>query len=1108
MGERVLKLEASAGSGKTYRLTLEYLIRLFRLFAGLKRQKGSRAEAPRILASVLAITFTNKAAGEMKERILGRLKVFALHRKGHPLPEGDARFLTELAQQCSLEPDLILQLSEFVLDAIIVNYNDFSVKTIDSLMSAVVKVISPDLDLPPDFEVQVDAGRDLRQNALLYLEELCDHDWGQVEEFLKDLQDIEPLKNWRVEQEMIGLLVYLHRLSMNRDFDDIDVPVLRHVQEEVAKAAALTKTALANWVALARSEPAKKGINSHINGTRVKDSTVQAMEKFIASAQLLSGLPAVIDKAVFKQEEADVLLKKGAPDEFRLRFGELFRAAKKHLSGLVFLTAEYRVLNVSRFYSGFVNFRKRERKTVFVEEFSRTIRSRFEEWQQSALPYIYLKLSDRFRHFLFDEFQDTSELQFKALTPLIDEALPSDEESALFIVGDRKQAIYRWRGGNSELMDEQRLRSEIPSLELVNPNPFTHTLDKNWRSLDVIIDFNNNFWDPEALAATLPSESMLKPVRENFENFFQESTGAGTPQRGYVNITVRAKDDGDQDDEDSLTVKETLHGEILGMVNTARDKGYEGSDIAVLVRKNSDGRGVIKYLAEHGIPAISDESLFLDSSPLVNEIVSFLRFLDFPPDNLNFYTFITGSIFGKAAEERFGEEWAAFQETMLVCVGKKELFYKRFQRPCPNLWRELVEPFFKAVGFLAVYDLYQDILQVFRALRHFADSTLFFLSFGNLLHQLEQKEVSSISLFIDEWERMKRGEGGRYAVDMPEENERIRVMTLHKAKGLEFPVVILPLSETSSPVERPMFLENGRLFHITKHDAALNKQLRKIYLDEVQKAALDVLNLYYVGFTRAKEALLIPVVLKKPPAKSKKDDPFKKLGNFAHVVLRHPAVKIVNDDEDDNTGEGDTGVEEIREFGTFSPKEEKEAAAAEPPLLDVAPKKVLTSHWQRDFLVFSGTPEEKVPQSEAIERGELFHRVMARIRDFEDRSRVQGEVERIVKQVGAPPYMTRWITKFICHDTVFPFFNGGYRVLNEQEVVSVAGDDPVLRRIDRMLVGEDEVLVVEYKTGSDKLPQYREQVLEYVDIVTSIYEGKAVRPFLAYPDLLEVEEVQ
>ena len=1094
MGERVLKLEASAGSGKTYRLTLEYLIRLFRLFAGLKRQKGGRAEAPRILASVLAITFTNKAAGEMKERILGRLKVFALHRKGHPLPEGDAQFLRELADHCSLPPELILELSEFVLDAIIVNYNDFSVKTIDSLMSAVVKVISPDLDLPPDFEVQVDAGRDLRQNALLYLEELCDHDWGQVEEFLKDLQDIEPLKNWRVEQEMINLLVFLHRMSMNRDFDDIDIPMLKKVQEEVAATANQTKTALANWVALVRSEPVKNNINIHISGTKVKDATVQGMERFIASDQLLAGLPAVIDKAVFKNENSDDLLKKGAPDDFRLRFGELFLAVKQSLSRLVYLTAEYRVLNVSRFYSGFVNFRKRERKTVFVEEFSRTIRSRFEEWQQSALPYIYLKLSDRFQHFLFDEFQDTSELQFKALTPLIDEALPSDEESALFIVGDRKQAIYRWRGGNSELMDEQRLRSEIPSLELVNPNPFTHTLDKNWRSRGVIIDFNNSFWNPEVLQATLPSASMVPPVKENFENYFQQATGAGEAQNGYVNITLRVNGGENQEEEESLPLKESLHAEILQMVREARAKGYEGADIAILVRKNSDGRGVIKYLAEHGVPAISDESLFLDSSPLVNEIVSFLRFLDFPPDNLNFYTFMTGSIFGKAAAERFGDEWAAFQETMLVCVGKKELFYKIVQRHCPYIWRELVEPFFKAVGFLAVYDLYQDILQVFGVLRHFPDSTLFFLSFGNLLHRLEQQEVSSISLFIDEWERMKRGEVGRYAVDMPEERERIRVMTLHKAKGLEFPVVILPLTETSSPVERPMFIEDGRLFHITKNDAALNNRLRKIYLEEVQKAVLDVLNLYYVGFTRAKEALLVPVVLRKLPADSKKDDPFKKLTNFAHVLARHSAV--------------DLGDEEVKEYGVFSPKEAKKEDSQEPPLLEVAPKKVLTSHWQRDFLVFSGAPEELVPSNEAMERGEMFHRVMARIKDFENRGQVRSEVENIVKRVGAPPYMTGWITKFVCHDDVFRFFNGGYRVLNEQEVVSVAGEEPALRRVDRLLVGKDEVLVVEYKTGSDKLPQYREQVLEYVDIVTPIYEGKRVRPFLAYPDLLEVEEVQ
>jgi ATP-dependent helicase/nuclease subunit A len=1102
MGDRVVKYEASAGSGKTFRLTLAFLARLCQIFARFRQQSSEQRDIQKLLSSVLAITFTNKAAGEMKERILERLKRFALSRQGHPLDEGDREFLRELSLESGLPAGNILELSGFILEIIMAHYNDFNVKTIDSLMSAVVKVISPDLGLPPDFEIQVDASAHLQQKAYQYLEELCDRDWPEVEEFLKDIGGIEPLENFRVEEEIMGLLVYIHRLSMNQEVEEVDGEALLKLKAATAAAANDFKNKLAELLALIKAEPLDKHKNAFLKGNMVNPYLVKALEAFSGSEKLLGDLSAVVSRAFFKRDDPQALFKKDCPPDYRQQFTAAFTRARRALSRLVRLFAEFRLVNLNRFYRGFSDFRQRERQKIFVEEFSRTIRGQLREWQQSALPYIYLKLSERFRHFLFDEFQDTSELQFRALCPLIDETLSSDEQASLFIVGDRKQAIYRWRGGNSELMNEEVLRAEIPAIDFTSPGPFTRSLDANWRSAREIVDFNNGFWAEAQLAAALEAGGMAIGISRDFGRSFQQLPAGVSPQKGYVRIEVKAL--GDSQEAEGDGAEEELFGQILAMVREAEEKGYRGADIAILVRKNAEARAIIRFLAEQGVAAISDESLFLSSSALINQLIAFLKFLDFPPDNLSFYTFISGEVFRRAAVQKLPTEWSGFDETDFIGSDRGAPFYKIFQQRCPGNWQALIEPFFKSVGFLAVYDLYEDILQAFGLYENFPEEAMFLLSFGELLHQLEQRGISSIAALIQEWEAIKGTEGeSQFALDMPEEVDRIRVMTLHKAKGLEFPVVILPLRDSRSPHERPVFLEGGHIFQISKDYAALNRQLAEIYLEEVRKAAVDILNLYYVGFTRARTVLLIPLVLRKMggDAEARGTDPFKRLKNFTPVLLNHPLL-----DWPPGGAEGTY----VREFGTFESTMSGRPAAPAGATLSLVSKRVLTAHWQREFLVFSGSPIVESSQEEARLRGERFHQVLAHIKTFGHKSEIRPVLETIVNRLGLAGEYTDWIDSFLTDDRVFPFFQGDFRVDNEVEVCRVGRErgDYEFRRIDRLMVTDDEVVVIDYKTGVDRSEAHERQVREYLEILRPLLGERRYRAFLLYPDLPAVEEVR
>lgn len=1111
MGDRVVKYEASAGSGKTFQLTLAFLARLFRIFTQFRRQPSGQQDWKKVLSSVLAITFTNKAAGEMKERILNRLKRFALNQRGYALSDGDQAFLCELEVESGIPAETILELSSLILETILSNYNDFNVKTIDSLMSAIVKVISPDLELPPDFEIQVDAVADLHQKAYLYIEELCDRNWPAMEELLNDISSIEPLTNWQVEEEIMSLLVFIHRLSMNQEIREVNEESLVRLKNITATEANNFKKHLRELVTLIKAEPAGQYINIYLKGNVINLFLMKALASYASSDRLVGDLNAVVNKAFFKKRDPSSFFKKDCPLEYRDRFINVFESTRKSLSRFVRLFSEFRVMNLNRFYRGFTEFRQQDRQKIFVEEFSRTLRSRLQDWQQSALPYIYLKLSDRFHHFLFDEFQDTSELQFKALAPLIDETLSADEQTSLFIVGDRKQAIYRWRGGNSELMNEEVLRTEIPAIDFISPDPFTQSLTANWRSAGKIVDFNNRFWDVELLSTSLTAGGIHTMISQDFDSSFQYLPTGRSIQTGYVKIEVKECSDSFNSEADG--VESELLRLILGMVREAEQKGYRGAEIAVLVRKNSEGRDIIRFLSGQGIAAISDESLLLSSSPTINQLIAFFKFLDFPQDNLSFFTFITGEIFSRVAHQLFPEEFLGFDETVFICEAREMPFYKVFQECCPQLWQALIEPFFKSVGFLAVYDLYEDILQIYSLYENFPEAAMFLLSLGELLHQLEQRQISSITAFIHEWEAIREMEReSQFAIDMPEANDSIRVMTLHKAKGLEFPVVILPLKDSHPPHEKPIFLEEGHIFQISKDYATLNQQLKDLYLEEVRKAVVDILNLYYVGFTRSRAALLIPLVIKKlsDDTLTKKNDDLKRLKNFAQVLLNHPLLEWHREGE---SGEKKSPVFDgtyIREFGIFDEAIPTEPVPVEGKKLVLFSKRVLTSHWQREFLVFSGSPIPESREREARLRGDQFHQVLAKVEIFNEKEDVRPIITTIIEGFGFNPEYIELINAFLTHEHIFPFFRGDFAVYNEVEVARV-GDisgDYEYRRIDRLMVGKDEVIVIDYKTGREKSKVHERQIRQYLEIVRPLLRKEKYRAFLLYPDLLEVEEVQ
>jgi ATP-dependent helicase/nuclease subunit A len=478
MGNSILKLEASAGSGKTYRLALEYIGRLLLAFAG----KGKKTVDPKrdreLLGSVLAITFTVKAAQEMKVRIIKNLKSFALSGPERELNAAEEEFLGQLANETRLSTEKIIHLSSDLIELILASYDDFNVKTIDSLMSTMVKVIAPDLNLPADYEIAVDAREELGTQAKTLLADLADSDWPRLEKTLAGLNKTSANAGWKIDEVLGRKLIELFHLRMRQEVAIGNDAGTGHESLPDAMVDDFKKN-LRKLLGIILEEPREGHKNRFLNGNKVNPSLVEAMESFLPGKLDIFRLEQLLLKTFFKKDDPAEFLKKGAPEPYAARLRAAYEMTRPSQQALILELSRLKTSPQREFFPDFTSAWGRDKKTLFVEEFSQTLAGLFEQWVQEAFPYLYLKMSDRFRNFLFDEFQDTSTLQFKALAPLIDEVLSREKDASLFIVGDRKQAVYRWRGGNSELMDEDRLRLEIPAIGHLNKKGFSATQGPN-----------------------------------------------------------------------------------------------------------------------------------------------------------------------------------------------------------------------------------------------------------------------------------------------------------------------------------------------------------------------------------------------------------------------------------------------------------------------------------------------------------------------------------------------------------------------------------------------------------------------------------------------------
>jgi ATP-dependent exoDNAse (exonuclease V) beta subunit len=1064
MDKQILVVEASAGSGKTYALAWRYLNLLL---------NASAIQEEDALRSILAITFMNKAAVEMKERILELLKRLAL---GAFKEESHKK---ELLEYIGLEEKSCQDAAFRAMQEIIRRYDYFQVQTIDSFINSLLLGCAFRLGLSANFNIR----EDYNKYIALSLDRLLDLAAQEKEtknlflDFVWHYLRIENRGGWLAKNDILSVAK-----SLFSEFNRYGVPFYIHPkgdEEIVAKKKEIYRRIVK--------------INKGIDRDGIDKRFVKGVKDFAGQNDANFQLDRLKSTSWQKEE---ISCNKGAsvPGELNEEWNKL-RAEIRELCEMEAYSLFNPYIQIFNKVFGFFLLQSQKEDILFLEELNSRARQLFGKGTISV-PEIYIRIGSRFRHFLIDEFQDTSVLQWNNIFILAEEALSTG--GTLFYVGDKKQAIYRFRGGEAKLFDGVRK-------ELEQFGQQEDVLGRNYRSSKEIVQFNNRIFSTENLQHFISSYNAHQEAKLKNDAYFRffpafeqellqvfshsEQESQLDKPAGYVSVE---RFDGSADEERSGIVREKL----LGLIKDLRARSFDFKDIAVLSRSGARVEEMSGWLIEEGIPVESEKTLNIRENSLIKEITSFLKFLDSPIDDLSFASFILGEIFCAAsglAKEKI--EDFIFRNRM---QKKKEdafaaYLYRAFQKEFPQVWQQHIDKFFKNVGFLPLYEMLVTIYADFRVLEKFPGNQSFFMSFLELVKEKED-EHSGIKAFL---EYFKDAVNDDLYVKFPASNA-VKVMTVHKAKGLEFPVVIIPFLKISPRAESTSDnrgtsytpdldrKENTlRLLRLKEDYRKFSPEIQARYNEEYFRSFLDELNNIYVSFTRAKQELYI-FIPKKPGATGSVEflipDDFVELGRKGEPPKKEEGKEKLHVLSPSRYSDWiDMLKDEFKDYSQL--KFHKQI------------KKGEVMHYIFSLIGNLFGKDLDVELSRCLELGQ------SRFPEFDDFAGLQAKIKALLKD-------PRFKELFFCE---------AGRIFTEKEVVNRFGDT---KRIDRLILKDDEAVIVDFKSGTEWLglseaqplpPGLEEgqakQVKEYIDLISAIYPKKKVRGCLLYVDELMIKEV-
>jgi ATP-dependent exoDNAse (exonuclease V) beta subunit len=1018
---------ASAGSGKTYTITREYLQWLL------------SSPAPGAFRSVLAVTFTNKATEEMKSRIVQALNNVAENR--------DNALSASLCETLHLSPGELSKRATALRTAILHDYSHFAVSTIDKFFQKIVRAFMHEAGLLPEFTVELDTARLLAESIEKLLQ-----DAGQdaaLKEWLGELvkRRIEDGRNWDPRAELTGIgeeafKESFHRLEQEFQEKLKDKKFLSTYTNALQKTIADFEKAMEAYSNTALQLIGKEGLclDDFKNKTR---SFVAYFNKIKAGEYAPSSNAEKAQNDINQWYGSDAT-KHAQIDRIYTTLNNCLTQAIAHYekNSTSYHTAQQISQNI--YSMGLLADIANNIAALSADENVMTISDSlcllFELINGNDTPFIYEKTGAFFRSFMLDEFQDTSDMQWNSLKPLLENGLA--EGGNALVVGDVKQSIYRWRNGDWRIL-AYGLGRDLNAFGATH-----HVLGTNWRSMQAIVNTNNELFDklPQLLQQRLVNtfeeagfndEQLSHAITDAYKNTTQHTARRNV--EGYVRIEIL-------DHKPETPAMETALQKTRELVTDLQSRGYKLSDIGILVRKNTEGEAIANALLEGGVPVISQDSLFLSHSPAVQFITGLLYQAIYSDDEIN---------------RKYIENFLAKKGIPVT--------------PDFDTWLAgLVEqPLAEAV---------ETIIERFK-LDELKEEMPFVQELHDLMLNYGTKETGDIYSFVAWWTE----KGEKQTLAIADEKDAVRILTIHKSKGLQFRVVVIPFCSWPMETKPNMLLWakseeapfNGLPYLPLNYKKDLaNTCFRTDYFTEKTQAYIDNLNLLYVAFTRAEEEL--HVFAFKP-------------GNNSYSV----ATLL-------ETGLENTCFEAGQKIPTVATSHAEKKKTITLPRYPCYP---YINHLRLKYR------EEKYDEETGANMrgyGILMHHAFSEMK-------TTGDLERAIQFLVLQGFITnnerttsdlrQKMEEAMKHPNAMLWFDGSWEVHIEADILLPGTGGAVQQlRPDRVMIKDGKVVVVDYKFGELEDAAHEIQVKEYINCLKNTGYDR-VEGYLWYVSKYKVQPV-
>ncbi len=1074
--------KASAGSGKTFLLTLTYLKSAFKY--------------PDNFSKILAVTFTNKAAEEMKSRIISKLNELITEGRKSDFFSHIGNFLN------TDNEEIIKERAKTVQDRILHNYSLFNVSTIDKFVQKIIRAFAFEMNLNSSYDIEFD------QNAVIddLTEKLFDtiSENKNLQKWLTQFAEakIEEGKNWDFKNELKNLAQEIFKENFQNIYNTSEHQYskeeLNKYLNEIYKIKNAFEKQMTDFAEQYKSVIEKTGVDYTSLGKKFMTLSNFMLKKVLKNKEYekygvivlncLNGFenwhnktakPYIIDTIKPLYDSLNPILQ---------NYFDYFNENHEFYYSSIEIIKNFRSFGIINDISGFLPEYRRENNVLLISDTTMLLKKII---GNNDAPFIYEKIGNRLQHILIDEFQDTSGFQWQSFKPLIANSLSNNFDN--LIVGDIKQSIYRWRGGDWQLL-LSGVKKDIGEMFIEDKS-----LDTNWRSRENIIKFNNSLFEiiPELLQdqyniildnikneeekQNLINQKYNRIITDAYTGQIQKIPKSDSKKGGKVVVQFYNKDEYFE----KLSVDLPVIIENLLLKENKKPK-----DIGILVRTNKQAKEITEILTNYqndvqsalSYKIISGEALYIENSKAVKIMAAAIKYLIDTNDILN------------TAELIFHYQ----------LLSKPDITYNEvfLALNSENISSLLPEKFISEKEKLIQKELFElsELLINYFNLGKYKEEFVYIKTFQDQIFEQSKRKYFDLYSFSEWWEE----KGKKTSVKISEKTNAVNIMTIHKSKGLAFDTVIVPyinyeLETTginasilwAKPEVSPF--NNIKLIPV-KYSEKLNQTIfRKDYLNEMLYSYTDALNMMYVAFTRAVNELYIfgQTYESKTNNKSIKD-----VGNALYNILSKDITKRF---ELKKYYQKEQQYFEFSENYIVETKKEEQEKILELKLNNYPNndwnKKLKLKYASEEFMI------ESIPEiQDKVNYGKLMHSVFQEIITFKDtKTAVMKAHSEGFLSLKEAEIMINKINRIIKDKKVKSWFDGSYKVINEDAILTKSGD---IKIPDRVMISDTEIIIIDFKFGKHR-DEYKKQISEYQDLVKNLYQ-LPVKSFLFYPETMKI----